>query len=76
MMDVALINDGPVGVSFTCVDDGVVTLEINTDPPPMDLPSEPMSTSFRGDMSLDDLMNDVQKLSTSHEFVLPKELLE
>jgi len=42
----------------------------------MDLPSEPMSTSFRGDMSLDDLMNDVQKLSTSHEFVLPKELLE
>ncbi|KAK5115309.1 hypothetical protein LTR62_001509 [Meristemomyces frigidus] len=38
MMDVALVNDGPVGVDFTCVDEAV-TIEIDTDPAEMKDPS-------------------------------------
>jgi len=75
MMDVALVNDGPVGISYTCLQD-VVTLEIDTNPPPLDLPNPSVSTSFKGEMTLDELVDGVQKLSTSQEFVLPKELLE
>jgi len=39
MMDVALVNDGPVGIKYIC-EHGDVTLEINTDPPPLDLPGQ------------------------------------
>ncbi|KAF2665322.1 putative aminoacyl-tRNA hydrolase [Microthyrium microscopicum] len=62
MMDVALINDGPV------------TLEIDTDPPPLDLPKDPSSTSFKGKVNLEDLGEELKKFSA--EFKLPAELLE
>jgi len=73
MMDVALVNDGPVGVNFTCEGEDV-TLEINTDPPPLDLPGEPISTNFSGEMNLNELVGNLQKMST--EFTIPPELLE
>jgi len=39
MMDVALVNDGPV------------TLEIDTNPPPLDLPGDPVSTSLNAEFT-------------------------
>ncbi|GAB7326623.1 hypothetical protein MBLNU13_g10595t2 [Cladosporium sp. NU13] len=38
MMDVGLVNDGPVGVDFRCIDEAV-TILIDSDPPAMDNPS-------------------------------------
>jgi len=61
-MDVALVNDGPV------------TLEINTDPPPMDLPPDTLSTSLRTTMDMDELGSELTRISA--EFKLPPELLE
>jgi hypothetical protein len=51
-----------------------VTLELNTDPPPMDLPGDPMSTTVQGSMSLDELGAVLKSHST--EFTIPPELLE
>ncbi|KAK4503785.1 hypothetical protein PRZ48_004700 [Zasmidium cellare] len=38
MMDVSLVNDGPVGVDYRCEDEAV-TIEIDTNPPEMKNPS-------------------------------------
>ncbi|KAK6001566.1 hypothetical protein QM012_002897 [Aureobasidium pullulans] len=65
MMDVALVNDGPVGVDYTC-EDGAVTIQIDTDPPKMDNP-----TSF--DLPGDPLTH-MGKVQTTFE--LPASLLE
>jgi len=73
MMDVALVNDGPVGITYSS-EDGEVTLEINTDPPPMDLPPDTLSTSLNTTMSLDELGSELTRMSA--EFKLPPELLE
>ncbi|KAF2861392.1 hypothetical protein K470DRAFT_270003 [Piedraia hortae CBS 480.64] len=37
VMDVALVNDGPVGVDYRS-DDSAVTIEIETNPPPLNVP--------------------------------------
>ncbi|KAI4718845.1 hypothetical protein E4T48_04925 [Aureobasidium sp. EXF-10727] len=83
MMDVALVNDGPVGVDYTCEDGAVntslsakvsiltwfllqVTIQIDTDPPKMDNP-----TNF--DLPGDPLTHK-GKLQTTFE--LPASLLE
>lgn len=55
-----------------------VTLEINTDPPPMDLPSGGLpvgglpadgsgTTQLRGEMSISELVDKVQKATTNLE---------
>ena len=49
-------------------------MEIDTDPPKLDLPSEPMSGSMKQTMDMDDLVGKMQKLNA--EFVLPAELLD
>lgn len=51
-----------------------VTLEINTDPPPLDLPGPPMKTTFKGEMSMDELADTVQNMS--FDFKLSPELME
>jgi hypothetical protein len=51
-----------------------VTLEINTDPPPLDLPKDSAKGSIKTTMNLSDLGNELNKLST--EFKIPPELLE
>jgi D-tyrosyl-tRNA(Tyr) deacylase len=51
-----------------------VTIEIDTDPPKLDLPGEPMSGSVKETMDINDLVGKMAKLNT--EFVLPAELLE
>lgn len=88
MMDVALVNDGPVGLNFVSLDGEVsplsrflvqltdefkVTIEINSDPPPMDLPSS-TSTSLNTTLNMADLGSELKRLSA--EFKLPPELLE
>ncbi|KAF2093730.1 putative aminoacyl-tRNA hydrolase [Rhizodiscina lignyota] len=73
MMDVALVNDGPVGVDYRC-EDGAVTLEIDTDPPKMDLPGGSVSTSINETMDMSELLGKMAKLNT--EFKIPAELLE
>ena len=86
MMDVALINDGPVGVDYCCEFGAVkpqrafsitfvqganiilqVTIEIDTNPPPMDNPT-----------SLGDLPSDGETIKgkIQQQFVLPASLLE
>ncbi|KAF2399601.1 hypothetical protein EJ06DRAFT_511782 [Trichodelitschia bisporula] len=78
-MDVSLVNDGPVGLSYTCIDDAV-TLEINTDPPPLDVPSGmtglSTATTVTGSYSMEDLVEGVQKLAKAGAFTMPPELLE
>jgi hypothetical protein len=53
-----------------------VTLEINSDPPPLDVPSDPMSSTIKKTMSLEQLGAELNKLSKASEFKLPPELLE
>ncbi|KAJ9624921.1 D-tyrosyl-tRNA(Tyr) deacylase [Taxawa tesnikishii (nom. ined.)] len=65
MMDVGLVNDGPVGVDYTC-EDGAVTIEINTDPPPMDNPT-PFELPKEGESF---------KGKVQQTFTLPASLLE
>lgn len=87
MMDVALVNDGPVGLNYIS-EDGVVnapshvnmdivcsrlsqvTVEIDTNPPPLEMPRG----SRKGTMSVDDLVDGMQKINK--EFVIPAELLQ
>ncbi|KAF2087731.1 D-tyrosyl-tRNA deacylase [Saccharata proteae CBS 121410] len=60
MMDVALVNDGPV------------TLEIDTDPPKMDIPG---ATDSSGDkVKLEDLLTKIGKIQK--EYQIPAELLQ
>ncbi|KAI9692720.1 MAG: D-tyrosyl-tRNA(Tyr) deacylase [Bogoriella megaspora] len=72
MMDVGLVNDGPVGVDYRC-EDSAVTIEINTDPPKdyVDVP-EPQEDSVAGTLSnFKGGSGEVHKT-----FTLPAELLE
>ncbi|KAI9813292.1 MAG: D-tyrosyl-tRNA(Tyr) deacylase [Pycnora praestabilis] len=48
MMDVGLVNDGPVGVDYRS-DEGVVTLEINTNPPKTEGKPRPEDQKSRSD---------------------------
>ncbi|KAF2224158.1 D-Tyr tRNAtyr deacylase-like domain-containing protein [Elsinoe ampelina] len=64
MMDVALINDGPVGVDYSC-EDGVVTIEIDTSPPPM---KNPTGLELPEDATI--------KGKIEKQFILPASLLE
>jgi len=64
MMDVSLVNDGPV------------TIEINTDPKPLDLPSNSLSKTVRTTMDMAELGEQLKKLSKAAEFKIPSELLE
>ncbi|MCJ1342022.1 D-tyrosyl-tRNA(Tyr) deacylase [Peltigera leucophlebia] len=61
MMQVELVNDGPVGVDYRC-DDGEVTLEIQTNPP--------KKAEAKPDPSKD------EKEEASKGFEMPAELLE
>lgn len=65
MMDVGLVNDGPVGVDFRCIDEAV-TIEIDTNPPPMENPSG-LQKPEEGD---------TQKGHVHKTFDLPASLLE
>jgi hypothetical protein len=51
-----------------------VTLEIDTDPPPLDLPKDSAKGSINTTMNLSDLGTELNKLSS--EFKIPPELLE
>jgi hypothetical protein len=53
-----------------------VTLEINTDPPPLDVPSDTMSGSIKRTMNLEELGAEITRLSKVAEFKLTPELLE
>ncbi|KAL1303961.1 hypothetical protein AAFC00_000408 [Neodothiora populina] len=64
MMDVALVNEGPVGVDYCCEDEQV-TIEIETNPPKMDNP-----TSFKPEDG------DTFKGKVHKTFELPASLLE
>ncbi|KAF2753414.1 hypothetical protein EJ05DRAFT_505054 [Pseudovirgaria hyperparasitica] len=65
MMDVALINDGPVGLEYRC-EDSEVTIEIDTDPPKLDLPGGGGSTQSTS-VGLDDLVGQFQKLQRQYD---------
>lgn len=71
MMDVTLVNDGPVGVDFNCMD-GVVTIQIDTNPPKMENPSG-LDTEGQK-VELNDLVGNLTKITK--EFQIPAELLE
>ncbi|KAF4305898.1 D-tyrosyl-tRNA(Tyr) deacylase [Botryosphaeria dothidea] len=60
MMDVALVNDGPV------------TIEIDSDPPKMDIPGSTGEESDR--VKLEDLVNKMDRIQK--EFKIPAELLK
>lgn len=51
-----------------------VTIEINTDPPPLDLPGDPKSMKLSGSMSVDELADAVKMMS--YDFTLSPELME
>ncbi|EKG10750.1 D-tyrosyl-tRNA(Tyr) deacylase [Macrophomina phaseolina MS6] len=71
MMDVALVNDGPVGLDYRCEDEAV-TIEIDSDPPKMDIPGTSGEESDR--VKLEDLMNKMSRIQK--EFKVPAELLQ
>ncbi|KAF1987564.1 hypothetical protein K402DRAFT_353866 [Aulographum hederae CBS 113979] len=76
MMDVSLVNDGPVGVNFESLD-GAVTLEIDTMPPEMDTPGVSGSggvATGEHQFGFGDLTGNMQKISKTFE--IPAELLE
>ncbi|GAB7358762.1 hypothetical protein MBLNU230_g3989t1 [Neophaeotheca triangularis] len=66
MMDVSLVNDGPVGVDYRCEDEAV-TIEIDTNPPEMQNPSG-LQPPEEGDT--------VHKGHVHKTFELPSSLLE
>jgi len=71
MMDVTLVNDGPVGVDFNCID-GVVTIQIDTNPPKMENPS---GLNMEGQtVELNDLVGNLTRITK--EFQISAELLE
>lgn len=71
MMDVALVNDGPVGLDYRCEDEAV-TIEIDSDPPKMDIPGSTGEESDR--VKLEDLVNKMDRIQK--EFKIPAELLK
>jgi len=71
MMDVTLVNDGPVGVDFNCID-GVVTIQIDTNPPKMENPSG-LGTEGQT-VELNDLVGNLSRIT--REFQISAELLE
>jgi D-tyrosyl-tRNA(Tyr) deacylase len=71
MMDVTLVNDGPVGVDFNCMD-GVVTIQIDTNPPKMEIPSG-LGTEGQT-VELNDLVSNLTRITK--EFQISAELLE
>lgn len=71
MMDVTLVNDGPVGVDFNCID-GVVTIQIDTNPPKMENPSG-LNTEGQT-VELNDLVGNLTRIT--REFQISAELLE
>ncbi|KAK7517509.1 D-tyrosyl-tRNA deacylase [Phyllosticta citriasiana] len=73
MMDVALVNDGPVGVDYHCEDEAV-TLEIDTDPPKMDTPGEKGASTNPDRIKLEELMTKIGRIQK--EYHIPAELLE
>ncbi|KAF2267147.1 COG1490 domain protein [Lojkania enalia] len=81
MMDVALVNDGPVGIDYQCLD-GEVTIQIDTNPPKMNDPTSlgpsgvgtPSSSTASTAVDADDLVNNMTRITK--EFKIPAELLE
>ncbi|KAB2571100.1 D-tyrosyl-tRNA(Tyr) deacylase [Lasiodiplodia hormozganensis] len=71
MMDVALVNDGPVGLDYRCEDEAV-TIEIDMDPPKMDIPG--VSGMDADKVKLEDLMTKIGRIQK--EFNIPAELLQ
>jgi hypothetical protein len=51
-----------------------VKLEIDTDPPPLDVPSEPGKFTLQGEMSVDELTEKMQQFV--YNFELSPELVE
>jgi D-tyrosyl-tRNA(Tyr) deacylase len=79
MMEVGLVNDGPVGVDYRS-DDGAVTLEIDTNPPKKqgeDTGSEPNSELSKDpkDLNQEEPLNSRDQVQQI-EFQLPTSLLE
>ncbi|KAK5133752.1 hypothetical protein LTR08_007402 [Meristemomyces frigidus] len=70
MMDVGLVNDGPVGVDYRCMDEAV-TIEIETNPPEMKNP-----TGFTDFTSDKPEFGDTFKGHVHKTFELPASLLE
>ncbi|PVH97013.1 COG1490 domain protein [Periconia macrospinosa] len=81
MMDVALVNDGPVGLDYTCLDNEV-TIQIDTNPPKMEDPTglgpkpdgTPSSSTETPTVDINDLVNNMTRITK--EFQIPAELLE
>ncbi|KAL5404570.1 hypothetical protein PMIN06_006003 [Paraphaeosphaeria minitans] len=81
MMDVALVNDGPVGIDYSCLDNEV-TIQIDTDPPKMDDPTSlgpsgfgtPSDGTASTSVDVNDLVNNMTRITK--EFKMPAELLE
>ncbi|KAF2737466.1 D-tyrosyl-tRNA deacylase [Polyplosphaeria fusca] len=81
MMDVGLVNDGPVGLDYTCLD-GEVTIQIDTNPPKMEDPTSlgpsgvgtPSSSTASTVIDANDLVNNMSRITK--EFKIPVELLE
>jgi D-tyrosyl-tRNA(Tyr) deacylase len=76
MMDIALVNDGPVGIDYSALD-GEVTIQIDTNPPRMEDPTglggdTASTTSTAVDMN--DLVENLPRITK--EFKIPAELLE
>ncbi|KAK5674600.1 D-tyrosyl-tRNA(Tyr) deacylase [Elasticomyces elasticus] len=71
MMDVELINDGPVGLDYRSIDE-IVTIEIETNPPEMKNPTE--FTPFDGSLEDSGTFNHSGPLHKT--FDLPASLLE
>ncbi|KAF2138599.1 uncharacterized protein K452DRAFT_88884 [Aplosporella prunicola CBS 121167] len=74
MMDVSLVNDGPVGLDYRCEDEAV-TLEIDCDPPKMNVPGNADSgSSSEGDkVKIEELLTKIGRLQK--QFNIPAELL-
>lgn len=80
MMDVALVNDGPVGIDYTCLD-GEVTIILDTNPPKMEDPTSlgpgfasPSDSTASTVIDINDLVNNMTRITK--EFQIPAELLE
>lgn len=79
MMDVALVNDGPVGLDYACLD-GEVTIQIDTNPPNTEDPSATGSSSNNPKtnksqtVDVNDLVDNMAKIT--QEFKIPVERLD
>ncbi|KAL6165786.1 D-tyrosyl-tRNA(Tyr) deacylase [Exserohilum turcicum] len=79
MMDVALVNDGPVGLDYTSLD-GEVTIHIDTNPPKTQNTSDPGSESAGSNskrpptVDVNDLVDNLTKITK--EFKIPVERLD